>query len=133
MLIPIFIVWYGPELKQRYSEKVPYFPLWYNLAYFYACAYFLVCNISHLFIRPVMYFSLFQMVMAAMLLHYLWTEYKTYGVRQLATVLFCIIIATSTSWDVIKASTSGSNWDTTTYKTVFFNQDKLNALRLKPI
>jgi hypothetical protein len=130
LLIPIFIIWYGPELKERYADKVPYFSLWYNFAFFYACAYFLVCNIGHIFIRSIMYFSLFQMVMAAMLLHFLWTEYRTYGVRQLATIAFCIVIATNTAWDVTKASISGRYLETTTYKTIFFNRDKLDRLNL---
>jgi hypothetical protein len=129
LLIPIFIIWYGPELKAQYEEYIPYFSLWYNLAYIYACLYFLVCNLG-LFIRPVMYFSLFQMVMGAILLHYLWTEYKAYGAKQIATLVFCAVVAVNTTWDVTKAATSGNYYETSTYKTIFFHQDLLDHFGL---
>lgn len=75
-----------------------------------------------------MYFSLFQMVMATILLYHLWTEYILYGKRQLITFIFCITIAVNTSWDVFKAS--GSQWETTTYKVFFLNKDQVNRLGL---
>lgn len=124
MLIPIFIIWYGPQLKDKYGVKIPYFSLWYNLAYVYACGYFLVCNISHYFIRPMMYFSLFQMVMATMVLDYLWTRFKEVGANQLACHFFCLVIFTNTAWDVYKASTSGRIIESTTYKVSFFHNDQ---------
>jgi hypothetical protein len=131
LLISIFIIWYGPELKAKYEDKIPYFSLWYNLSYFYACAYFFVCNLGHIFIRPLQYFSLFQMVIAALLLRYLWTEYRTYGVRPLAALFFCIVIATNTAWAVTKASNLGYIRECSTYKTIFFNKDILKTLGLK--
>ena len=88
LLIPICIIWYGSELEEEYCEKIPYFNLWFNFAYLYACGYFLVCNIGHYFIRPVMYFSLFQMVIAAGLLRFLWCDYVNIGRRQIATLFF---------------------------------------------
>lgn len=124
LLIPIFIIWYGPRLKEEYGGKIPYFSLWYNLAYAYACGYFLVCNISHYFIRPMMYFSLFQMVMATIVLHYLWTRLKEAGANQLACQFFCLVIFTNTAWDVYKASTSGRIIEATTYKVSFFHSDQ---------
>lgn len=124
LLIPIFIIWYGPKLKETYARKIPYFSLWYNLAYLYACGYFLVCNISHYFIRPLMYFSLFQMVMATMLLRYIWLSYKEGRISQLLCYLFCLIIFTNTAWDVYKASTSGRILEISTYKVSFFHNDQ---------
>ncbi len=128
LLIPIFIIWYGPLIKERYGKFVPQFDLWYNLAYFYACGYFLVCNISHLFIRPMMYFSLFQMLMATMLLRLLWTEYRHYAARSMATILFCAVIATNTAWDVIKASPY--KYETTTYKVSLLHKDQWESFGL---
>lgn len=119
LLIPIFIIWYGPTLYERYGEKLQCFNGWFILAFFYACYYFLACNISHLFIRPAMYFSLFQLVMASILLNYLWSEYRAYGVRQVATFLFCVVIFTNTAWDIAKAS--GKSFETTTYKVFFMH------------
>lgn len=128
LLIPLFIIWFGPELRQKYEDKIPYFNLWFNLAFFYACAYFLVCNLGHIFIRPVMYFSLFQMVIAALLLHYLWTEYIKYGIRQVPTYAFCFIIAINTCWDTYKAS--GQTLESSTYKISFFHKDQQRWFRL---
>ncbi len=130
LLIPIFIIWYGPLLKEEYEDKIPYFGLWYNLAYLYACGYFLVCNIGHYFIRPMMYFSLFQMVMATMVLHYLWTRFKEYGIGQLACYFFCFVIFTNTAWDVYKANTSGNILETSTYKISLFHNDQKKWLGL---
>lgn len=124
LAIPIFIIWYGGQLREAYGKSIKYFNLWFNLAYFYACAYFLVCNINHMFIRPLMYFSLFQMVIAALLLNHLWKEYKLYGLRQSATILFCIIIFLNTGWDVFKASGYPPLQDTKTYKVFLFHTSK---------
>lgn len=128
LLIPMFIIWFGTELKHKYEDRIPYFNLWFNLAFFYACSYFLVCNLGHIFIRPVMYFSLFQMVIAALLLHHLWTEYIKYGIRQIPTYAFCLIIATNTSWDVVKSS--GKVFEPTTYKVAFFHSDQRKWFKL---
>lgn len=130
LLIPIFIIWYGPQLKDKYEDAIPYFNLWYNLAYIYACSYFLVCNISHYLIRPTMYFSLFQMAMATIVLHYLWTRLKEYGIGQVACYLFCIVVFTNTAWDVYKAANSGRVLENSTYKISFFHNDQKQWFRL---
>lgn len=124
LLIPIFIIWYGPKLKEEYGDQLPYFNLWYNLAYLYACGYFLVCNISHYFIRPMLYFSLFQMVMATLALHFLWTRLKEYGSYRWTCYFFCLIIFTNTAWNVYKATNSGNIRETTTYKVSLFHNDQ---------
>lgn len=124
LLIPIFIIWYGPQLKEEYGDQLPYFNLWYNLAYLYSCSYFLVCNISSYFIRPTLYFGLFQMVMATLVLHFLWTRLKGYGSNRLACYFFCLIIFTNTAWDVYKASNSGKMFETKTYKISLFHNDQ---------
>ena len=67
-LIGIFIMWYAPKLKETYGKYIPQFDLWYLLSNSYICIYFLICNISHIFIRPTMYFEVFQLIMASLLL-----------------------------------------------------------------
>ncbi|WP_290071767.1 EpsG family protein [Muribaculum intestinale] len=69
-LIGIFIMWYAPKLKETYGKYIPQFDLWYLLSNSYICIYFLICNISHIFIRPTMYFEVFQLIMASLLLLY---------------------------------------------------------------
>lgn len=122
LLIPVFIIWYGDELNEKYGKKIPCFCLWYNLAFIYSCVYFLVCNLGHIFIRPTMYLSLFQMVIGALLLRYLWTEYIKFGIRQATTIAFCCIIAVNTTWDIYKSS--GKFFESTTYKMSFFHKDQ---------
>ena len=126
--IPIFLIWFGPKLSEKYSKSLPTFNIWFNLAYLYGCLYFLVCNISHIFIRPVQYLELIQMVMAALLLHYLWTEYRKHKRHQLATFFFCAVIATNTFWDVYKAVDAGKSWEISTYKLYFTHRDQARAI-----
>lgn len=128
VLIPGFIIWFGPTLKKKYAEKIPYFDLWYNFAYFYACGYFLICNLSHLFIRPMLYFSLFQMIMASLLLYDLWNTYKRKHLGLGVLITYCIIIGINTTWDTIKAS--GKQWEITTYKIYWFHKDQASKYKL---
>lgn len=129
LLIPLFIIWFGPELRDKYRDKIPLFSLWFNFSFLYSCFYLLVCNLGHIFIRPFMYFSLFQMVMATLVLQYLWTEYKKFGLRQVATITFCLVIAINTCWNVYNAS--GLPFETSTYKISFFHKDQQRLFNLQ--
>lgn len=117
LLIAIAIIYYGPDLEEKYKDKIPLFSVWYNLSFIFACAYFLVANTGHLFIRPVQYLEFFQMIMAALLLYDLWEQgYDSIKYRNLA-IAFIIIIWTSISWDIIKHD---GIMNTTTYKSIIF-------------
>jgi len=121
LLTAYFTIWFGPYLKERYEEKIPYFNLWYNLSFFYICAYFLVCNISHIFIRPVQYFELFQMIIVSLLLYeFKYSEFR----NQLLYISLVIVIWTNISWDIKK--NYGKRWESTTYKVFFLRQDEVN-------
>lgn len=122
LLIPVFIIWFGPLLKQTYSKIIPYFSLWYNLAYMYACAYFLFSNISHIFIRPTLYLSVFQLVMASLLLYELLRQVKRSKQMQLACIIFTAIIVVNTTWDIYKAADKVREF--TTYKVYFMHKDQ---------
>ena len=129
LLIPIFIVWYGPELEERYAKKIPYFNLWYNFAYFYSCGYFLVCNISHLFIRPMLYFILFQMILSSLLLYDFFYADKKIRKNPLIIILFCLVISLGTVWNIHKLA--GKRFDSVTYKTFFFHTDDMARFGIK--
>lgn len=123
-LTALAIIWYGPQLKQRYENKIPYFNLWYNLSFFYACAYFLICNISHIFIRPVQYLELFQLIIVSLLLYDLGlSKFK----RQLSYILLLIILWVNISWNVTKVSLSDDIWESATYKVFFMHQEQLDT------
>lgn len=123
LLTAYFTIWFGPFLKEHYEEKLPYFNLWYNLSFFYICAYFLVCNISHIFIRPVQYFELFQMIIVSLLLYeFKYSEFR----NQLLYVSLMIILWTNISWDVTKSY--GLKRESTTYKVFFLHLNQVNRL-----
>ena len=120
LLTAYFTIWFGPYLKARYEDRILYFNLWYNLSFFYACVYFLVCNISHIFIRPIQYFELFQMIIVSLLLY----EFKYSKFRnQLLYVSLIVVLWVSISWDVTK--TYGQKRESTTYKVLFLHQDQV--------
>lgn len=119
-LIPIFIIWFGPKLADAYGKEIKEFQVWYNVAYFYACVYFFICNISYLFIRPLMYFGLFQMLMATLLFKYLIDRIYRSRAMYLAAISYCVVIFTNSAWDVYKASQS--RLDHVTYKVFFMHK-----------
>lgn len=121
LIIPIFVIWFGPKLREKYCQVIPYFDLWYNLAYFYACIYFLVCNLSHIFIRITLPFNVFQMVMASLLLYYLINEFRTTLSHKLIAFIYCFVIFMNSGWQIYKAT--DIHGESVTYK-VFFNYGK---------
>lgn len=123
LLTAYFTIWFGPYLKEHYEDKIPYFNLWYNLSFFYACAYFLVCNISHIFIRPVQHFELFQMIIVSLLLYeFRYSEFR----NQVLYVSLLVTIWVNTSWDVTKSS--GLRKECSTYKVFFMHLDQVNRV-----
>lgn len=112
-LIGIFIMWYGPKLKETFGNHIPQFNLWYLLSNSYICIYFLICNISHIFIRPTMYFELFQMIIASMLLLYFISRKYKYA---LYATSYYLIISVCCIWDTWKAQ--DKPFETSTYKTI---------------
>lgn len=106
------LIWFGPALSERYSEKIPYFNLWYMLSFAFGCFYFLVCNMSHMMIRPFQYLEFFQLIMLALLLNYLY-EKREENKYLLPGMIFIIWVCTIIG--VYKAS--GSFYETTLYKT----------------
>ena len=87
-LLGVFVIWYGPLLKEKYEDDIPCFNLWYSLAVAYGCLYFLICNVSHIFIRPVQYLQPFQLIMVSLLL---WELLKNVRLRNIAYILIVVI------------------------------------------
>ena len=129
LCISVFIIWEGAHLKETYGEKIPLFNIWYFFSFFFACAYFLVYRISHIFIRPVQYFELFQMVMGALLLYDLLIKSKFDQYAKCLYVGFVLVIWTNTSWDIIKNYNLPNNFST--YKTIFFNEDLYRPIYIR--
>lgn len=115
-LIALILMWSGPYLKKKYEDVIPCFNLWYNLSFIFACAYFLIANITHLFIRPVQYLELFQMMMLALLIYDL--RDKSFSNKKFKYMLIglIIIVWTNTCWDIYKNMDFPKNL--VTYKSV---------------
>lgn len=118
LLISMYIIWYGPVLEEKYETQMPQFYLWYNVSFLYASAYFLVCNLGHIFIRPIQYLELAQMYMASLTLCYFFKERKQYENRTLSIISFTVIVLITLIWGIIKSG--GSQNDIFVYKTFFF-------------
>lgn len=114
LAISVLIIWYAPILYDEYADCIPEFNLWYLLSFFFACFFFLVCNISHLVIRIAQYFEFFQVVMLALLLHYLYCNRERLQRMLIITIL---LIWLSTGVDIYK--NIGVRYEATTYKTIF--------------
>ena len=113
----IAMIWYGPRLGSRYSDSIPAFRLWYILAIVYSCGYFLVGNVSHLMLRPLMYFSLFQTIILALLLYDLIeSEESSPEDRNIAYMLIAIIWV-NIAWNITKQY--GLPFESVAYKTFF--------------
>lgn len=119
-LIALILMWSGPYLKEKYKDSIPCFNLWYNLSFIFACAYFLIANISHIFIRPVQYLELFQMIMLALLIFDLWDESYVNEKFKYMLIGLIIIVWTNTCWDVYKNIDLPQN--SVTYKSVIMQK-----------
>lgn len=119
-LISLILIYYGPRLQKKYEFKIPMFNLWYNFSYIYSCLYFLVCNISNIFIRPVQNFEFFQMIILALLLYDLNFEGKLIIKDKYKYILLILIIWVNLARDIYKNDDRYSN--RTIYKVFFLNK-----------
>lgn len=111
-LCGLAVIWYGPMIGEECSERIPTFNLWYLFAVAYGCLYFLVCNVSHLMIRPIMYFQIVQAIVLSLIIYELIQRED----RKTAAILI-IVACTATAWDIIKAS--NAPFECVTYKLFF--------------
>lgn len=114
LLSSVIVIWYGPVLYKTYSKKITCFNLWYFLSFFFSCTYFLVCNISHMMIRPFQYFEMFLVIMLTLLLHFFYTNrgrYRYHLYFLIFLIWVCTIIGVYKDY--------GKPVEYTTYKTFF--------------
>lgn len=103
-LVGLFIIWFGPFLKKKYENIIPCFNLWYFFAFAYGCLFFLICNVSHVFIRPVMYLLPFQLIIASLLLWEFMVEPKLKNI----CVAFIVVIWSECAWNMYKNQDANS-------------------------
>lgn len=118
LLLSIVIIWFAPKLKEVYEKRIQYFDVWYFCSFLFSCLYFLVCNTSHLLIRIAQYFEFFQVIMLALLLHYLYVKRK-YSIVYFWVLILVIWLNTGVAiykdYNLVKEST--------TYKTILFRDN----------
>lgn len=114
---------YSPKLKSRYGNIIPNFELWYIFAYIYSCGFFLFSNTSHIFLRPISYFSLFLMLILSMLLFYFRENIKE---NRIHYFLLKFILWMGIIWTIFKLSKIDS-YNYITYK-FFWNHSLYEIL-----
>lgn len=83
-LMSFFVILFSDKLRIRFRDDIKCFDIWYNYSYIYSCGFFLFCNVSHIFIRPLLYFELFLMYMLSLIIIYCWE-----GLNNVRLLKFC--------------------------------------------
>lgn len=89
-LIDILIIWFYPKMKE-YAKRDKYLPAYFLLFLIGAYAYNLFVNTSHIFLRPIMYFTIFRLPLTAYLLYYLKQTNKKIMFAFLCVIAFTYI------------------------------------------
>lgn len=125
LAITLCVLFAGPAIKRKLGDVIREFDFWYNMTFLYATLYFLFCNLGHLFIRPIIYLLVFQVVTATVLFYYLWEYRNENSNMKFAFLSFCVFIAMNTIWDVKKSS--GLPFEAVTYKSIFTNTEEIKS------
>lgn len=130
LLIGFFTIWYGPRLKKKYEEKIPSFNMWFLFSTIFICAYFLLCNTSHIFTRPLDYFSIFHMIITSLLLYDFKINMTYSQTSYIIKNVFLVIIWTTIVWNIIKVDTGtiDKDEDRVTYKVFFMHMDEVRKI-----
>lgn len=114
MLLSLFPIYFGKDLKEAFKDKIPYFDLWWLFMFIYSCGFFLFINVNFMLVRPFNYFLPFLALMAALLFYYFYSRRK-----KMLFAIFFISVWAGITWNIIKAMSAPI--DVTTYKMFFFH------------
>lgn len=122
-LMSLSVILFSDKLRYRYGKENAFFDLWYNYSFYYSCGFFLFCNISHIFLRPFLYFEMFLMIMLALILNYCWEgKSNKLLIKRVSNNITCIavlvILWIGLFWTIYKVSSTGV-YETIIYKTIF--------------
>lgn len=117
MAMCFITIWYAPTLYRRYIGEIKLFDLWYNFSFLFACSYFLFSSVDIMFIRPTYYFAFYLLVIASLLLYYLYENRGKYGVLY---ILIWTIFAISMFRDMQK-NEAIYPYDLSIYKSILFH------------
>lgn len=75
-LISCIIIWYAPKIKEQFQNKTSMFSIYFSLFIIGTALYGLFANTTHIFLRPVDYFTFFRLPMLAYTALYFWRNKK---------------------------------------------------------
>lgn len=113
LVIDIAIIWFYPGMRDYYKYD-KYLPIYFLLFLIGTYLYNLFVNTSHIFIRPITYFTIFNLPLSAYLLNYLKTSFK-----QISFIILCIIACSYTYITVYKATIHTVLPESSLYKFFF--------------
>lgn len=123
-LMSFIVILFGSKLRNRYAAENPFFDLWYNYSFFYSCGFFLFCNVSHVFLRPFLYFELYLMIMLSLIINYCWDINNPPFLNKISNrqiyYYLLIILWIGLLWTLYRVISTGE-WETIIYKTIFFH------------
>lgn len=114
----LLIIWYYPELKALFKGKK--LDMYFFLCFIGVCAYNLFANTSHIFLRPIEYFTIFTLPMSAYLLYFL---RKT---QKIIPFYAFLILACSNTYITILKTYLSYNYSTDYYLFKFFWDFNIN-------
>lgn len=84
-VLGLIIIWFYPRLREFYSDQRRKLGMYFLLFLIGICSYNLLANTSHIFLRPVDYFTIFTLPMTAYLLNYL--RLKRYSLQYYSVLI----------------------------------------------
>lgn len=87
-LISCIIIWYAPKIKEQIQEKTSMFSIYFSLFVIGSALYGLFANTTHIFLRPIDYFTFFSLPMLAYTALYFWRNKKYIMFYVLLTLSF---------------------------------------------
>lgn len=75
-LISCIIIWYAPKIKEQITNKATMFSIYFSLFIIGTALYGLFANTTHIFLRPIDYFTFFRLPLMAYTAIYLWNNKK---------------------------------------------------------
>lgn len=115
LCISLMIFWYYSRIRFFYnSDKL--LPYYFVLFFFGSCFYNLFINTSHIFLRPIAYFTIFKLPLTAYLLYYLKISRRKFVYFFLFFVAFTYIY-----FVIIKVSLNNTGGEEYSLYKFFFN------------
>jgi hypothetical protein len=125
-LVDVFIIWLYSNTK-KYFKDDKFLEYSFVLFFIGSCAYNLFANTSHIFLRPIMFLSIFNLVVQAYTLLYLFKVKRVFMFYLFAFLMFYYAI-----YVVLKSSLYPSVMDETNLYHFFFDYNpiyKYNILK----